>query len=255
MPTTRTALTPEAQRILEELKSRKIRTLEEFAAAYAEATRNVDPAQLVPPEPVWKKVPKGLFDNGPGTGAPVTPKKPILLEGKSYRTRAQIGSAPLHFCIGTEGKANGKLLAFSSSEAMAEHLKRTARPEAQSRTARPEPQSRTAFVESPTNTGYCYENRDFGGARLRIPDTRELWDFGLEDLRKVYRNNFLFWGWDSWNNVITSVVSKRRALHLFSGVDFTGDSLLVQQGQQIADLADFGFNNRASSLKVVNPLG
>jgi hypothetical protein len=230
-----------AEAILASLSQEGIRTLDQFAHRYADAVRasmqanpglqsRFGPAFALPGD----VAPKALKHRIPTyaltvDGVPIDPKAISKYHGQALR-----------FFITAEMHAEHRFAAYTSEDGLKQAV------EAHAALSGPIlPRASTG-----NNTGFCFENIGFGGATLKIPRMSDWWNFTLPDLTQVYRSNFLWWGWNPWNDVISSIKSEDHTLHFFEDIHLSGSMLIVSPQVQLTSLVPLGWNDRISSLAI-----
>lgn len=232
-----------AEAILARLNKEGIQTLDEFARRYADAVRSsmtANPglqASLGPafaahpplaPKPLRHQVPSHALTVD---GVQIAPDDITKYDGQ-----------PLHFYINAEMHAQNRFAAYTSEQGLQQALKTH--------------QEKAGAIQPRTsagnNTGYCFENVGFGGATLKIPRMSDFWNFSLPNLNQVYRNCFLWWCWNPWNDIISSVKSEDHLLRFWENTNLSGSSLIIAVGVQITSLVPLGWNDRTSSLQIAD---
>ncbi len=230
-----------AESVLTRLNAEGIETLEQFAQRYAAAVRSsmsanprlqagLGAAFSAQPEPARKplihRVPSHALTVD---GVSIAPHEIRRYDGK-----------PLYFFVNAEMHAEHRFAAYTTQDQL------HAAVEAHRLSSRPfAPMAATG-----NNTGFCFENINFSGATLKIPRMSDWWNFTLPDLTHVYRSNFLWWGWNPWNDVISSIRCEDHTLHFFEDINLSGSMLIVSPQVQLASLVPLGWNDRISSLAI-----
>jgi hypothetical protein len=239
--------------VLDQLRRAGITTLEEFAEQYAAAVSasiaaNARAADLFRP-------PLGLAIEGspekPGRTAPPPihrpPRLPLSIDGETAEADEiqRFKDTPVHLVIDKESEARGVVSGFTDPADRDEYLSAQA-------DVQPQSQSFAATASGIANeTGYCYENTGFGGAVLRIPRMSDWWNYTIDDMTRSYRSCFLFWCWNPWNDVISSVRAEYYPIRFYEHIYLQGSSLTVAPWSQWPDLGLLGWNDRISSLRIL----
>lgn len=230
-----------AEAVLALLQKEGIGNLNDFAQRYADAVRSsmsanprlqasFGPAFAVAPEPK----PKSLVHR--------VPTHALTVDGVSIKPNEinKFDGKPLYFFVNAEMQAENRFAAYTTQEALQQDVQSHAM-----RTGTFAPRASAG-----NNTGYCFENIGFGGATLKIPRMSDFWNFTLPDFTQVYRNCFLWWCWNPWNDIVSSVKSEDHTLHFFENINLSGSMLVVSPAVQLTSLVPLGWNDRISSLAI-----
>jgi hypothetical protein len=232
-----------AEAVLTLLNKEGIQTLDQFARRYADSVRSsmrsnpglqasFGPAFAGLPAPA----PKPLIHRVPTHALTVDGVQIALNDITKYNGR------PLHFFVNAEMHAEKRFAAYTSEQGLKQALQ----------THQQKAGAIQPLTSGGNNTGYCFENIGFGGATLKIPRMSDFWNFTLPDLTKVYRNCFLWWCWNPWNDIISSVKSEDHLLRFWENINLSGSSLLIAVGVQISSLVPLGWNDRTSSIQIAD---
>jgi hypothetical protein len=232
-----------AEAVLALLNKEGIQTLDGFARRYADAVRSsmqANPSLQASFGPAFAGLPapaqKSLIHRVPSHALTVDGIQIAPNEITKYNGR------PLHFFVTAEMQAESRFAAYTSEQGLQQAL----------RTHQEKAGAIRPLTSGGNNTGFCFENIGFGGATLKIPRMNEWWNFTLPDLTKVYIHNFLWWGWDPWNDIISSVKSEDHLLRFWENINLSGSSLLIAVGVQITSLVPLGWNDRTSSIQIAD---
>jgi hypothetical protein len=240
--------------ILADLQRAGIQTLEDFARRYAEAVNasvQCNPRSSDMFLPAMSPALGGSRVRTPygDTIRPNhrSPRVRFRIDGTIHEPEdiESYADTPLHLVIDQNTPRQDSVTGFTDPSSLQDHLLGVD-------LLQREASAFAASAGSLSNeTGYCYEHPGFTGAVLRIPRMNEWWNFSLPDLTRLYRSCFLFWCWDPWNDIISSVRAQYYPIRLFEHINFAGSSLTVAPWSEYNNLADLGWNDRVSSLSIL----
>ena len=241
-----------ADGVMEQLRSAGISTLEEFAERYAEAVS----ASIVanPRSADVFRPPVG----GPGRGTPGTPSPggppplhrppsmPLSIDGQTTEADEieRYRDTHVHLVVDQTTEERGVVTGFTDPAERDDYLSSEGGLQTES-------QSFAATSSVANETGYCYENTGFTGAVLRIPRMNDWWNYTLDDLTRSYRSCFLWWCWNPWNDVISSVRAESHWIVVYEHIYLQGSSISFAPWSQWPDLGPLGWNDRISSLRII----
>ncbi len=237
--------------VLDQLRREGISTLEEFAERYAAAVSasivaNPRSAELFrPPVGALRDSPERRSSSGP---PPIhrPPSMPLSIDGETTEGDEikRYKDTPVHLIVDQKTEERGVVTGFTDPADRDEYMSSVG-------SLPTESQSFAATSSVANETGYCYENTGFSGSVLRIPRMNDWWDYQLDDLTRTYRNCFLWWCWNPWNDIISSVRAEDHWIVVYEHIYLQGSSLSFYPWSQWPDLGLLGWNDRISSLRIL----
>jgi len=238
-----------ADAVLDQLRRAGISTLEEFAEHYAAA---VSASMVTNPRSAdMFRPPAGQLRDLPERRTSPPPKHrpstmPMSIDGGTPAEDEiqRYEKAHVHLVVDKQTEESGVVSGFTNPGDRDDYITGQEQPETES-------QSFAATSSVANDTGYCYENTGFGGSALRIPRMNDWWNYTLDDLTRYYRSCFLWWCWNPWNDIISSVRAESHWIVVYEHIYLQGSSLSFYPWSQWPDLSPLGWNDRISSLKII----
>lgn len=169
------------------------------------------------------------------TNHPV-PAVPLKIDGVKHKSEdiKKFDGKELYSVIDEHSEAEGVLYVFTSKQKFEAYLEENGH----LNTASTGDMQLLHNNESDIHS-YFYEDINYNDSSLRAPAGAS-----YEDLRNVSNN--------SWNDRISSVKATPwgAGTYLYTNVDFDGSALFIEARHDRADLRDYGWNDRASSINV-----
>ncbi len=79
----------------------------------------------------------------------------------------------------------------------------------------------------------------------------DFWNFTLPDFTQVYRNCFLWWCWNPWNDLVSSLRTEDHVVRFWENIHLQGSSITFGVWTQVPSLVPYGWNDRISSLQLL----
>jgi len=208
-----------------------VATLQDLATRAAEITADAQeiPARLPDLDDLLQETPSELARTL--THRPM--KYRAIVDGSEASDLQKYAGQPLYFVVEKDVTEEGNVLAFSRLSAFKDSIRQTlAKADADSSVM-------TFPYNHLTPQFIFYDDANWSGnVKSLSPST---W---YPDLTKVIRNVF----WHNWNDVISSVDQSRSYRVAWEHINAQGSAIAFQPGFGIGNLADWGWNDRISSL-------
>lgn len=177
------------------------------------------------------------------------PQMKLEIDGTSYKPEEikLFNGKKLHFVVNNKTDAQGIMIGFSTQDNLKEYLKsKKVRYSDNTDAMIDTNQSMKYRVPS---VGKAYEHINFRGKVLILPTLNNRYRYA--DLRNYYRDSFLWWYWNDWNDVISSIKVFDFWVVFHEHIHYGGDDFMMEPRTEIRNLVSYGWNDKISSIAVV----
>jgi hypothetical protein len=177
------------------------------------------------------------------------PQMKLEIDGTSYKPEEikLLNEKKLHFVVNNKTDAQGIMIGFSTQDNLKEYLKSKKVRFSDNTEAMIDTNKSMKYRVPPV--GRAYEHINFRGKVLQLPTLDNRYRYA--DLRDYYRDSFLWWYWNDWNDVISSIKVFDFWVVFYEHIHYRGIDFMMEPRTEIRNLVSYGWNDKISSIAVV----